>query len=143
MIAYDDDRLVRGVGLTCFLEEEFEKAGIQVHYCIRVRDLSPEGRFTSHMKVVVGEYELYKIQERTRRGQRARVQHDLPLLGRGIPLGYSWIPASKESRGELVVDTGEAELVREIFQLRLQGQGSYRIARLLTLRGIKTKCLSR
>lgn len=38
-----------------------------------------------------------------------------------------------------MVDTGEAELVREIFQLRLQGQGSYRIARLLTLRGIKTK----
>ena len=38
-----------------------------------------------------------------------------------------------------MVDTGEAELVREIFQLRLQGQGSYRIARLLTLRRIKTK----
>jgi site-specific DNA recombinase len=139
VIVYCDDRWVRGVGLTCILNEDLKRDGVKLLFVNGQQSDTPEGRFSATVQAAVAELELEKIRERTRRGKRARAHAGLPLLGYGVPFGFQYIPVSKDSRGSLNIDPIEAEVVKEIFQLRLQGIGSWRIAKLLTMRGVKTK----
>ena len=139
VIVYSLDRLTRKLGHMLILVDEFERHSVKLLFVTDPTDDSPSGKLMQHVRSAISEYELAILRERTRRGQKARIQNGLLSLGRGIPYGYDWIPVGPNSRGELVINHAEAGIVREIFDLRMQGFGSYRIARLLTLRGIPTK----
>jgi site-specific DNA recombinase len=139
IVCHSPDRLTRKAGHLYILEEEFRRHQVRLLYCTSTADDTPEGRLTGHIRAAISEFELETLRERTRRGRRARALAGLPQLGYGVPYGYKYNPVSNTSRGELVVDPSEASIVQEIFQLRLQGLGAWRLSRLLTARGVPTK----
>lgn len=134
VIAHSPDRLSRRAGHMYLLEEEFRRHNVRLLYVTSTaNDDTPEGRLTGHIRAAISEFEIESIRERIRRGKRARALEGLPQLGYGIPYGYQYVHNS------LVIDPSESLIVQEIFRLRIQGMGSYRIAKLLTLRGVPTK----
>jgi site-specific DNA recombinase len=134
VIVHSPDRLTRLGGHLYLLEAEFKRYQVRLLYCgSSAGDDTPEGRLTSHVRAAISEFELETIRERTRRGKRARAHAGLPQLGYGIPYGYQY------RDNQLVIDPIEAAIVKETFRLRIQGVGAYRIAKLLTLRGVPTK----
>jgi site-specific DNA recombinase len=138
-IVYSPDRLTRKLGHMLILVDECVRHGVKLLFVTDPHDESPSGKLMQHIKSALSEYELEVIKERVMRGQKARIKDGILSLGRGIPYGYDWVPVGPNSRGELVINVNEASVVREVYLWRIQGYGSYRIARLLSLRGIPTK----
>jgi site-specific DNA recombinase len=145
VIAYSPDRLSRDVGLMYLLEMEFKRHQVVVLYVTMPNDATPEGELLKHMRHAISSYELAVIRERTKRGKRGSALAGLPLVGNAA-LGFTYvkkgqrIPGTERiSAGELIIDPVEADIVKEIFTMRRQGLGAWRIATLLTKRGVKTK----
>jgi site-specific DNA recombinase len=140
-IVIDIDRLSRNLGHQLLLAEEFERADVKLLIVSHPMEQGPEGWLFFQMRGALAEYERAKILERTSRGRRGRVQAGFALLGSGVPLGYEYLRGSADRtvRGSLVINTAEAALVQQIFDLYLSGYGIWAIARRLTAERIPTK----
>ncbi|HVN58958.1 MAG TPA: recombinase family protein [Bacteroidales bacterium] len=83
---------------------------------------------------IFSEFERESIVQRSRRG----LEYSSEVLGRWtggnlLPYGY------KRENKVLVVDPDEAEIIKLIFNLYLEGKGTQKIAHLLNEKGIKTR----
>src|SRR6266511_2588233 len=140
VICLDPDRLVRSVGLHLLLVDELKKAGLKLIFCLFTRLDGPGGKLTETMMAAVAEYEREKFLERSWRGKNSRAKDGLVMVGGAVPYGYTYIHADDNgSRGYLKVDPVEADVVKRIFQLRLQGYGVWRIVKMLTAERVPTK----
>jgi site-specific DNA recombinase len=95
----------------------------------------PEGWLFFQMRGALAEYERAKILERMRRGTVGRIQAGHPGGGRA-PLGYRYM--SEPHGGRYEVDEEEANLVRRIYAMCLEGMSLRAIARRLTAEGLPT-----
>lgn len=77
--------------------------------------------------------ESRNLSENTRWGIVRRFEQGLVQINHNRFMGYT-----KDMEGKLVIVPEEAEIVRKIFNLYLQGFGAYRIAKILEEEGIKT-----
>jgi site-specific DNA recombinase len=105
------DRLARRYAYQVLVLEEFRRAGCAVAFHNRAISEDPGDQLLLQIQGAVAEYERALLGERFRRGklQRARAGQ---FIGGRAPYGYRYVPRRAAVPGHLVVDEGEAALVR-------------------------------
>lgn len=74
LVVRELDRLSRNLAKQLIVEQELERAGVDVEYVIGEYPDSPEGRLNKHIKATIAEYEREKITERMTRGRYNKVR---------------------------------------------------------------------
>ncbi len=135
IFVYSPDRLARKFVYQLILEEEFQKAGVQVFYFkSKSQGNTPEDNLLIHCQAMFAEYEHAQILDRTRRGKLYKVRRGIVSVLPKAPYGYF------KERGPLfyTIKQDEAKVVTEIFRLYIQERLSIRqISRKLEEKGIK------
>jgi DNA invertase Pin-like site-specific DNA recombinase len=108
-------------GVTVYFENE------------RIESSDPKGRHIITVLAALAQAESQSKSENIKWGIRRRMEKGNPMLNQTRFLGYT-----KDEKGELIVVPEEAEIVRLIFELYLQGNGVRKIKRYLEENGIKT-----
>ena len=143
LVCRELDRLARDLAKQLYIEDELKRAGVRIEYALERYDDSPEGGLMKHVKASVAEYERIKIAQRTRRGKRNSVRAGNVTCCGAPPYGYR--EATVDGKRTLVIDEEEAGVIRTIYRLYLEGNGSggklgcAAIARYLTDRKIPTR----
>lgn len=135
VICFAIDRLSRDPVHLGVVLSEAEHHGVAIEFVTEPLDGSPEGQLIRFVRGYAAKVEHLKIQERTVRGRRARVEAGKLLPG-GKPIyGYRWRDATKAA---LDIDDMTAPVVRRIFLEAAGGKGLRQIGAGLTQDGIPT-----
>lgn len=108
-IAYCLDRLSRDPAHLIILQEQMEKAGVQLILVTETIDSSDLGKLVMHVKGYSAKLEAIKIAERTADGKRKRIGRGLLPNGRGIIYGYGYDPETGKN-----IANGQLSIVRMI-----------------------------
>ena len=108
------DRLARRYAYQVLLLEEFRKAGCQVTFLQHPISDDPNDQLLLQIQGAIAEYERAVMGERFRRGKLQKAREGHYQCGRA-PYGYRYVPRHDAVPGHLVVDEGEADLVRMIY----------------------------
>ncbi|MGI4800542.1 MAG: recombinase family protein, partial [Janthinobacterium lividum] len=108
------DRLARKYAYQVLMLEEFRRASVEVVFLQHPISDDPNDQLLLQIQGAIAEYERAVLGERFRRGkmQKARDGH---YQGGRAPYGYHYVPRHDAVPGHLVVDEGEAELVRILY----------------------------
>jgi DNA invertase Pin-like site-specific DNA recombinase len=113
---------------------ELAEKGITVYFeNENIQSSDPEARHIIAILAALAQEESQSKSENIKWGIRRRMEKGKPMLNHIRFLGYT-----KDDRGELVVVPEEAEIVRLIFELYLQGNGVRKIKRYLEENQIRT-----
>jgi site-specific DNA recombinase len=125
IVVLTPDRLTRKYAYQVLLLEEFRRAGIEVVFLQHPISDDPNDQLLLQIQGAIAEYERAVLGERFRRGkmQRARSGH---YLGGRAPYGYRYVPRHDAVPGHLVVDEGEATLVRMLYGWLVEEQTTIR-----------------
>ena len=131
VIVYKLDRLSRSQKDTLYLiEDVFNPAGTGfVSLNENMDTATPIGRAMLGIMSAFAQLERETIRERTRLGMRERVKSGLWMGGGRVPFGYDY----DKNRG-ILVPNRDAEIVRKIYDLYLQGYSMMKIARAVGLK---------
>lgn len=128
VVVYKLDRLSRSQKDTLYLIEDvflpYEVDFISISESFDTS--TPFGKAMIGILSVFAQLERENIRMRTRMGMRERVKSGLWMGGGRIPFGYDY---DKESG--ILVKNEDAEKVKKIYSLYLQGYSTYRIAQVL------------
>jgi site-specific DNA recombinase len=114
LVIYTYDRLTRRLKDFIDFLDLLEENGVVLDSMREKFDTSTaSGRFMAHMITAMAEWEEDTISERTLRGMREAAMKRYYIRGGKAPFGYARDPDDKHN---LIIDEGEAETVREIFQ---------------------------
>lgn len=142
VIVYAADRLSRNLAHLLILREEFNRAGIELHYVNRGKaEDTAESRLTENIEGVIAEFEREKIKERTRRGKIAKAKAGKWVGSGRAPYPFRQVGKGKEAR--LEIDRAKAAVVERIVDMLLGRNGYERmsfkaIAKQLTAEGVPT-----
>jgi site-specific DNA recombinase len=125
VLVHDPDRLARNYAHQMLLVEEFERNGCRLHFSRSPIGSTPDERLLLQMQGVIAEYERAKIFERTRRGKLHRMRCGEIVTGRRT-FGYKYFPRSGDSPARFDVVPEEAEVVRRMFDVFVDGRTSIR-----------------
>jgi len=121
------------LNLLKFIREQLEELSINFISISESFDTStPIGRMMLGILATFGEFERETISERTQNGRKAQAK-DNKYVGGAMPYGY------KLDRGQIRVEEEQAAIVKEVFELYLDGKSYNKIATILTSRGIATQ----
>jgi site-specific DNA recombinase len=141
LVVREIDRLSRKLAKQLIVEEQLNRAGVEVSYVLASYENSPEGRLNKHIRATIAEYEREKIAERMVRGRRQVVKNGKIMLhGDKPPYGYRLTADGKN----LEIHEEEATIVRMVFRYYTDGDekgrrlSSFAIARRLTEMNIPT-----
>ncbi|GIM46993.1 integrase [Collibacillus ludicampi] len=125
VIVYKLDRLGRKQkDVLYLLEDVFDKNGVAFKSATEPFDTStPLGKAMLGILAVFAQLERDTIIERTTSGRRQRIRKGLWYGGR-VPFGYEW---DKEAQ-RLIINPEQADIVRNIFKMYLQGHSYNSIA---------------
>ena len=131
VVVYKLDRLSRSQKDTLFLiEDVFNPAGIGFTSLNENMDTAtPMGRAMLGIMSAFAQLERETIRERTRMGMKERVRTGLWMGGGHPPFGYDY-----DSARGVLVPNGDAEPVRLIYRLYLDGLSTARIAAITGLK---------
>ena len=133
LVVREIDRLSRKLAKQLIVEEQLNRAGVEVNYVLANYENSPEGRLNKHIRATISEYEREKIAERMVRGRRQVVKNGKIMLhGNKPPYGYRLSMDGKN----LEVYEEEAAVVRMVYNLYVDGDEK---GRRLSSRGIAQK----
>lgn len=137
VVVYKLDRLSRSQKDVLFLvEDKFLNNDIDFVSLVESFDTStPFGRAMLGILAVFAQLERETIIERTKLGKEKRAKEGLWRGGGNQPYGYVY----DEKLKRLIVDDYESIIVKEIFDLYLNGKGMNSIARTLDEKGYKTR----
>jgi len=112
------DRVSRSaVGLLALIED-LRKHGCHLVLIDEGLDTSTSaGDLTSGLLGVIGGWERKRIAERTKAGRRAAAELEGRFVGSTPPFGYRSVPPPGGKGKRLVVDQGQAETIKTMFQL--------------------------
>ena len=137
VLVVDQDRLSRSVKDLQVLKEVFQYNNVKLMLQNTVLDLNnKDDDFMSDIQGIFSKRELKVIAERSARGryQKAK-QGKFPSGGNSLPYGYKL-----DDEDKLVVDEGEAKVVRQIFDLIANhGWSCYKVPDVLNAQGIPTR----
>lgn len=142
VIVFSLDRLTRNLAHSLLLREEWQRAGIELHYCNRGQSTNtPESRMTENIEAVFSDYWREKIIESSRRGKRAKAQAGKWVGNGEAPYGYN-----REGKGKdvkLSINEQEAIIIQWIFAMYTGAGGRQPMSMLgiavaLTKMGIST-----
>jgi site-specific DNA recombinase len=114
LVVRELDRFARGLAKQLVIESEFKRAGVEVEYVLGEYPDTPEGALMKNVRAVIAEYERLKINERTTRGRRLKVQAGNVMVCQHAPYGYR--VAEKDGKTTLEIYEPEAAIVRLVFQ---------------------------
>lgn len=131
VIVYKLDRLSRSQKDTLYLiEDVFNPHGVDFVSLNESMDTStPMGRLMLGILSAFAQLERENIRLRTRMGMKERVKSGLWMGGGRVPFGYDY---DKESG--VLVPNKDAEKVRQIYKLYIEGKSPQEIANLLGLK---------
>lgn len=134
VIAYTLDRLSRDPVHFIILQEELEKAGVELILVTEDIDSSDMGKLIVHIKGYAAKLEAEKIKERTIRGKKYKAaMGDIPSgFGRCVFWGLRY--DSKQKRFEHI--PGQIDIVKEILTRYVADESSSSITITLQKRGI-------
>lgn len=140
VVVYASDRLTRNLAHLLVLREEWQKAGVELHYCNRGKsENTPEGRMTENIEGVFNDYWREKIIEASRRGRRKKAASG-QWVGTG-PTPYGYRREGQGGTSRLAIHEAEAPIVRRIFAMYVGANGvsplaTRKIAEVLTTEGV-------
>lgn len=91
--------------------------------------------FTIGVISMIAEQEVETMKERTLSSRRRYILKEGHSYTSSAPYGYEYIPATRQ----LIIKDDEAEVVKRMYQLSIDGVSTNRISKILTSEGIKTK----
>lgn len=94
---------------------------------------TPFGNAIIGILAVFAQLEREQIKERMLMGKEARVKQGKWVGGNHVPLGYDYVD------GQIVINDYEAMIVREMFNLVLEGTSPYKICKMFNEKGYRTK----
>jgi site-specific DNA recombinase len=109
------DRLARRYAYQVLLLEELKQAGVEVHFCERPINDSPDDQLLLQIQGAIAEYERAKILERSRRGRLHQARRG-ELPSPTVPYGYHYAARKYGGDGKIRIDTEEAAMVRQLFE---------------------------
>jgi site-specific DNA recombinase len=114
------DRLARDDAHQWFLIEALSKLHIQVLFLHNPCGDPPQGTRLPQMQGMIAEYERAQMLERPRRGrlEKARRGASIPWADHGY--GYRYLPKRHGCAPQVVIDPGEADVVRRIPRLLVE-----------------------
>ena len=135
------DRLSRDMADSAKLLKEFAFQDVRL---LAVSDgidtADPSSTLNYGIRAVMGEQYIRDLSAKTRRGLRGRAAHGFATGG--LPFGYGSVrnvdDRGKSLGSEIVIDEGEATLVRRVFRMFADGRSYLGIATLLNDEGIPT-----
>ena len=133
IVAYKIDRLSRSIGQFYQVWHVLERHGVD--FASATQDFNTgtsQGKLMLNMLLSFAQYERELVSERTR--DKIAATRRRGLMSGGVPaLGYDFV------EGRLVVNEGEAPLVREIYRIYLERQSLTATIEELDRRGWRTK----
>lgn len=127
------DRLARDPYIRQTLEREFAAQGITVRYVLGDYDDTPEGEVRKDMEATFSKWEQTKRVERSKRGKKGKAERGLWPHG-SVLYGYT---NDDSAPGGLAVIEEQAEVVRRIYELCIDGFSISKIAKQLIAEGKK------
>jgi len=121
VVVYEIDRLTRKLAHQLLIEDELEQAGVRVHYVLGQYKDDDEGRLMKQIRGSIAEYERAKIEERMRRGRRAKVKAGSVMTHGHPPWGYKL--EKVDGKTQLAILEEEAHVVRLIYEWYVRGEG--------------------
>jgi len=138
VICLDPDRLSRKLLHQLLLTEDWDRRAVRLSFVHGNYAKTPEGNLFYALRGAISEFEKAKINERMCRGRREKARQGRVLRDFQI-YGYDFDP----EREQLVINHGEAAVVRQIYAWFLQPppgiNGMAGIARALTQSQVPTK----
>ena len=124
MLTLAPDRVSRKFAYQVLLQEEFARHRTQIVYVNTPDQATPQHILLHQILSVISEYERAQMAERSRRGKiyRAR-QGSLNMISRP-PYGYDLIRKTDTCGARLVINEAEAKVVRLIFKLYTEPEGT-------------------
>jgi len=116
------DRLSRDLAKQLIVEQELAQSGVTIEYVLYDFPDTPEGRLNKNLRAMLAEYEREKIRQRMSRGRRRKVQNGEVMTHGRTPLGYREAIVNKAKT--LVIDEEEGDIVKLIFKLYVEGEGT-------------------
>jgi site-specific DNA recombinase len=136
IVIYCLDRISRDPTHGIILTQEFERLNVALEAVTEDINNSELGKLISYIRGFASKLEAEKIRERTMRGKVAHLKDGKLPQGTGIGIyGYSW----DKSTGKRQIIANEAETVRKMFNLAINGTSTNKIAITFNQSGIKTK----
>ncbi len=133
LLCHDLDRLSRSLEHLMLIERHVAAAGGKIDYVKVSGSMDPNSKLLRYIKGLFAGHENEQKSERTRRGVRKKVMSGKVHLGTRTPYGYD------RNGNELIVDEQQAEAVRLMYGLCIEGKGQRKIAAILTESGYPTK----
>ncbi len=130
VIVYKLDRLSRSQKDTLYLiEDVFNPKGVDFVSLNESMDTStPLGRLMLGILSAFAQLERENIRERTSMGMKERVKNGYWMGGGRVPFGYDY-----DAEAGILVPNKDAETVRKVYELYLDGYSTNAIARMLGL----------
>ena len=122
VVVFRQDRLSRDSADYMYLRKQWGRAGIELHFCDRGRisyDFS--GIVLDSTMSGVNEGERWLIRDRTMNGRLKKAKNNVPVMMGQPPYGYRRIGKGNEAR--LVIDDHQIQIVKDIFNWYLYGDG--------------------
>lgn len=135
VLIYDQSRIARDIYIALRAEKMAEKYEAKFHY-IQAPTTGDEATdiLLSTMLKGFAQFERAVTTRRTKAGRVAKAKQGLIVMGNGVPVGYDYVERS------LVINPDEAEIVKKIFELYIQQDGSIQtVTRWLIDNKVKTK----
>ena len=125
VVAYDPDRLSRELAHLLALTREFERYEVTLDFVAGGFEQTATGKMLLQMRGVIAEYERTQIRARTLRGKLEAARRGRIYGGRQ-PYGYD------REAGAFKINEPQAETVRRMFSMLIEGESIRAIAAKLT-----------
>ena len=132
VVVYKTDRFARNKYDSAIYKRELRKAGVQIYYAAEAIPDGPEGIILESLMEGLAEYYSAELAQKIRRGMNESA-HKCQSTGGAGALGYKTGPDKR-----FVVDEDEAQAVRTIFNMYIEGRPNSEICDFLNARGLRT-----
>ncbi len=136
VVVYSLDRFSRDPVHGVILMQELEKHGVSLEAASETVDNSEVGKLVFYIKGYAAKLDAERRRDATGRGKRALLKSGRLPQGTGIGIyGYEWL----SDRKKRVPLENEVRIVKRMFEMVMEGNSCFKIARALNVENIPTK----
>lgn len=132
VIVWKVDRFGRDKADIAIYKRELKKAGVQLHYAAESVPEGPEGIILESLLEGLAEYYSADLRQKVERGMKESLKKG--QYPGHLPFGYM-----KDKNKNVLINEEQAEIVREVFRLHIEGHSIAEILQILTNKGIFMK----
>ena len=132
VIVWKVDRFGRDKADIAIYKRELKKAGVQLHYAAESVPEGPEGIILESLLEGLAEYYSADLRQKVERGMKESLKKG--QYPGHLPFGYM-----KDKQKNVLINEEQAEIVREVFRLHIEGHSIAEILQILTNKGIFMK----